>query len=230
MQKEKAKKSISIERPLYLKRILIAFAITCVIFFILFYITISVNYIVSQKTDKRINDFERNMEKIRNLSNNLQCNFVVEQEAKNILNDAVYKIGFLEEKFGKGDARVLEQKEYYSKLQYEHYLLLNELNKKCKINTVILFFIYDNSNNEELREKTDKMSFILGNYYAHNKEEIMLYSMDYNLNIEIINKILNENNITHAPVILNIETGYTSYPENVNELEEFVEEIKNETK
>lgn len=228
MQKKQVKENINFERPFYLKRILIAFIITCVIFLILFFISFSIDYSVFQKTNTRINDFEKNIEKLKNLSENFQCNPLLESEAKNILNDAIYKIGFLEEKFGKNDPRVIEQKKYYSKLQYEHYLLLKKINNQCRKNTIFLFFIYTNSDSEALKEMTDRLSFVLGNYYAQNKEHIMLYSIDYNLDLKFIKQMIKENNITHPPVVLNIETGKFIYADNIDDLTNFVKGIQNE--
>ena len=106
-------------------------------------------------------------------------------------------IGILEERLGKRDARVLEQKEVYSLLQARHFLYIKEHNEDCNENVSNILFFY--SNRKDYKDDAEKLGVMLSS--LKNQEEVMIYSFDYDLEGNLL-KILKEKYNVSRPNIL----------------------------
>jgi len=114
-------------------------------------------------------------------------------------------IGILEKKFGRHDKIVLKQKEIYSMLETQHFLLIKENNNQCNTKTQIIFFFY--SNLENFIDQADKIGFILSSFKKENPD-VMVYSFDYDLETNLINILKRRYNISEAnTVVINEETN-----------------------
>ena len=136
-------------------------------------------------------------------------------EASEKLDIVGSKLDLLEDRFGKHDNRVLEQKKLYSDLEHKHMLIVNEFNEKCKGGFNILLFFY--SNEGKLEEESKNMGFILGTYKKQNPEKAMIYSFDANLDYFLINELKEKNEIKNAPIA--VIKGNKIYIRNINEIE-----------
>jgi hypothetical protein len=98
-------------------------------------------------------------------------------------------ISLLEERLGKNNVQVLEQKKVYSLLEARHFLYLQEFNNKCNTNLDIVLFFY--SNKEEDKDRSDKLGFMLSSLKGRNSN-LMVYSFDYYLDSSLISLMKNK--------------------------------------
>ncbi len=122
-------------------------------------------------------------------------------------------VGILEERFGRYDEKVLKQKEIYSMLEVQHFLLIKENNLQCEIKTPIILFFY--SNEESDLDESEELGELLGVIYRRNPD-IKIYSFDINLNSDLI-KMLKDKYGVKEPltVVINEETKVVN-PGNIN--------------
>ncbi len=105
----------------------------------------------------------------------------------------------IEKKLGKDDPEVLNQKKLYTLLQIQHMLLIKNKNEKCSTEKPIILFFY--SNKENFEKQAEKMGYILSSYKKDNLNS-MIYSFDYNLDIEAIKTLKQIHGITTANQIV----------------------------
>lgn len=126
-------------------------------------------------------------------------------------------VGLLEERFGKYDSKVLKQKEIYSMLEIQHFLLIKENNLQCNNISTILFFY---SNSEDFIDEAEKIGYILSNFKNNNDKNIMIYSFDYNLNINLIKMLKTKYKITSPNEIIINEEILIKNLNNINEIKD----------
>lgn len=175
------------KRPLFTTRILAALGIALIIFIFAFLL----GYVVSFMKYNDVTVYQENMrykilsyETERELVSedcNLFSLYTLSIEMENIGT----LVSLLEEKIGKLDQRVLEQKKTYSVLEAQHFLFVTDYNKRCNksINTILFFY----SNKGSSKDPAEKIGFILGTLKNQNQDNLMVYSFDYDLDINIIN-------------------------------------------
>jgi len=113
-------------------------------------------------------------------------------------------IGRLEEKLGKDDEGVLFRKKFYSLIQLEHFEYVKSINKECdkNINTILFFY----SNKKDDLKKSEGIGSILSVLYERNKEDLVIYSFDMNLNSELITLLKEKYDVeTPVTIIINEE-------------------------
>ncbi len=177
-------------RPLYIGRIFLAFIIATIIFVSAFLISYGVSYSKSRsiaiaQEEIYYNLLNSQLEKQLMVFN---CDSFIPYEFATDLSTMGSLLGILEERFGKNDARVIKQKKIYSMLELQHYFLVKDYNLECNKSLNIILFFY--SNNENFIDSAEKIGFILSSLKTQNKE-VMIYSFDYDLNLNII-KLLKE--------------------------------------
>jgi len=94
---------------------------------------------------------------------------------------------------------------------------MNTLNEKCgrEINTILFFY----SNEEEDIENSERLGRLIGLLYERNKERIVIYSIDLNLDSEVIDSLKEKYNLTSESVVILNEKEKFYNLENIDELE-----------
>lgn len=127
----------------------------------------------------------------------------------------------LERKLGKQDENVLLRKKFYSLIEIEHFEFVKAFNGKCnpKVDTILFFY----SNNESKESKSEEAGKILGVVSSKNKE-LVIYSFDFDLNSDLVNKMETKYNIigSEVPVIIINEKTKLDMPANIREIEKYL--------
>ena len=135
------------------------------------------------------------------------------------LDNIGFKISILEKRFGKKDLRVLEKKKLYSDLEIMHFNLIKKFNINCNSGFTTLLFFY--SNEIGVIDESENTAFILSSFKTNNPSKIMIYSFDYNLDYETINKLKVEYNVSFAPSVL-INEKDLIYLKNIDNLKTYL--------
>ena len=129
-------------------------------------------------------------------------------------------IGDMETKFGKDDEGVLFRKKFYTLIQLEHLEFVSIVNEECGKDRDIILFFY--SNKKEYLEKSEKLGELLGVIYQKNREDLALYSIDLNLDSDILESLREKYGVENEPVIiLNEDQRFTDI-HNINEIEKLL--------
>jgi len=127
----------------------------------------------------------------------------------------------LERKLGKQDENVLLRKKFYSLIEIEHFEFVKAFNGKCspKIDTILFFY----SNNKSKAAQSEEAGKILGVIFSKNKE-LVIYSFDFDLDSDLVNKMETKYNITgsEVPVIIVNEKTKLDMPSNIQEIEKYL--------
>jgi len=132
------------------------------------------------------------------------------------LNNIGSIVGILEDRFGKQDEKVLEQKKIYTMLEVQHFLLINDYNNKCEGNIQNILFFY--SNQEEFKESAEKIGYILSSI-KNNNPEIMIYSFDYDLDSNLIEILKNKYFIEKPNTLVINQKTTVSMIKNIEDIE-----------
>lgn len=108
-------------------------------------------------------------------------------------------MGILEERFGKTDSKVLEQKKIYTLLQLKHFQLIKSYNDACSGEIKSILFFY--SNDKVFEQDAERKGRILSNIKKNN-QEVMIYSFDYDLDMNLIKLLIEEYNITQPNTLV----------------------------
>lgn len=151
---------------------------------------------------------------------------------KDICSDDTYKdiseelnyqgqiIGDIERKLGKNDEDVIFRKKFYTLIQIEHLEFIKRINEECNKNINIILFFY--SNEEDYLKQSERLGDLLGPIYERNKKNLVLYSIDLNLNSSLIRNLKEIHNVSKEPLILLNEDNRFSKIENINQIEDYL--------
>jgi hypothetical protein len=125
-------------------------------------------------------------------------------------------MGILEERFGKTDEKVLEQKKIYTLLELKHFQLATEYSEICdkKVNTILFFY----SNDKSFESDAERKGLILSNL-KKQKEGILVYSFDYDLDMNIIKLLKQKYNVTKPNTLVINEEIILESVTNINEID-----------
>jgi len=146
-----------------------------------------------------------------------------EETYQKISGDLGYQgqlIGQLEKRFGVNDPKVIFRKKFYTLVQLEHFEFIKLINKECNksINSILFFY----SNKEADLDNSEQLGKILEPIYHRNKDNLVLYSLDINLDSDIMKSLKEKYHIGNEPlVMLNEEHKFTQI-NNVNEIEQYL--------
>jgi len=126
-------------------------------------------------------------------------------------------MGILETRLGKNDKQVLEQKKIYTILQIKHFLAMKEYKEKCNSNITLILFFY--SNQKEDMGNSERTGFILQNLKAQNINDILVYSIDYHLDLSLVSTLKSVYNITIPDTVLVNEKEKLEKIQNINDIE-----------
>jgi len=205
-------------RPLYGKRIFIAFIIATILFAAGFLIGYAVSYskyqsISNSQENIRYNLLSLDLEKeLLSSSCTLFDPFSFAEELDN--NGRLLDI--LEQRFGKFDSRVLDQKKDYSMLGIQHLLLVNQYNKQCKGNITTLLFFY--SNDKDYASEAERIGTVLSTIKQQDNN-IMVYSFDFSLDSQLLRMFKARYNVTKPNIIIVNENKTIENLNGITELE-----------
>ena len=208
-------------KELPLLKVLLAFLVAILLFSSGLLIGYSVSYFKFQ-------DIYRSQESIRYniLSADLEKNFIascnpdVFSTISSELDEMGNVIDILEERFGKQDAQVIEQKKRYTLLEVQHFLTMKDYSKQCsnEINLVIFFY----SNSDLYKNQAEKIGYILNSIKKDNPDKIMIYSFDYDLDISIMRILKNVYNVSSPNVVVINEKDKITDISNKEEIEKYL--------
>ncbi len=212
------------EKKSYLLKYIIAFLISIVIFILIFVLAYSVSYLNYQRISYESNIIKDNIILLDELAlqfeDEFNCNNKILFESSERLDFVGNQIYTLESRLGNNDLRVLEQKKLYTQLEIQHFNIIRKLKLKCDGNFITVLFFY--SNEKEYIEESEKTGFILNSFKKDDPNRIMIYSFDYNLDIDILHNIKLNYNITKAPIILINEVDLI----HLNDVDELIQYLK----
>lgn len=204
----------------YLGKLLLSFIITLWVFSVIFLVSnyFSVlNYQGIANQNSLLNKSLRDMDSLLNKSG-ISCDSSLLFDSSEKLDIVGSRIALLEERFGKNDLRVLEQKKVYTDLELKHSKIIENFNELCSFNYSIFSFFYSNDN--DMSVESDRVGFILSTLKNSFPGKVMIYSYDFNLNYESIDNLKDKYNLTSAPMV--VVNGNSIYPENIVQLEKYL--------
>jgi len=127
-------------------------------------------------------------------------------------------IGQLEKRFGINDYRVLFRKKFYTLIQLEHFEFVKIINEECNKSINSILFFYSNEGTD--LENSEGLGDILATIYQKNKDNLVLYSLDLNLDSDIMRSLRKKYELGEAPVvIINEEQRFTKI-NHISEIEQ----------
>lgn len=167
------------------RKYVLVFLITATIFFIAFSIS---NY----SNQKRIENIESIEDKIALdlLSSEVQFNLFKEFSCRGVdnpilsgeLNSIAEKLSYTEENLGIANPEVIRLKKYYSILEIKDYLLMQQVNQKCKEKTLFILYFYSNQGD---CEDCKRQGYVLTEL-REEFPELRVYSFDYDLDFPMM--------------------------------------------
>ncbi|MEM4270995.1 MAG: hypothetical protein QXO70_02775 [Candidatus Pacearchaeota archaeon] len=206
-------------REFYIERLVLSFLIASLAMLMVFSFAYWISYKNYQGVTNRVNIVEENLLELRKLGANLSCDERILIESSKRLDEIGSKIGLLESTIGKNDLRVIEQKKLYADLEIEHFNIVRNLNYICNRSFITILFFY--SNEEELRDESERVGFILGTFKKRAENRIMIYSFDYGIDYETINRLKKKYEINAIPIIVVNEKDKIIL-RNINQLDKYM--------
>ncbi len=210
-----------IKRPLYILRILISFVIATVLFLSGFFVS---NLISQEKYD----DISFSQEELRYQLFSLELqreilssscdNFDYSRFSQELGEMGGY-LTILEERLGKKDKRVLEQKKVYSMLEVQHFLFIKDYNENCDDDFTTILFFY--SNEALYLDKATRLGFIL-EALKSQEDNVMIYSFDYDLDSDLINALKLKYEIENQNTLILNEEIKIEDLKNINEIKQYL--------
>lgn len=169
-----------------MNRFIFALIITILLFLTIFLISYSVSYSQYQKVSReqtlvlsRILNFD-----IKNSLLGQSCVSLSSNELSLELDHMGSILNLLEERLGKANPNVLEQKKLYAAIETEHFIYVLNYNQDCGKNVSLVLFFY--SNLEPFSRTADSIGYSLSSIKADRNQDVMVYSFDYDLDSEVI--------------------------------------------
>lgn len=129
-------------------------------------------------------------------------------------------IGQLEKRFGVNDHRVIFRKRFYTLVQIEHFEFVKIINEECNksINSILFFY----SNKDADLDNSERLGNILGSIYQKNKDNLVLYSLDLNLDSDIMRSLSKKYQIKDKPVVIINEDQRLTKINHISEVEQYL--------
>ena len=202
------------------KRYILAFVIATVIFVAGFGFTNIITYLEYQRVSSLQGPTSYQIFQDKLQYSLFGADICAEDTYLKISKDLSYQgqmIGDVEEKLGIDNPNVLFRKKFFTLIQIEHLEFVKLINQECNKDINIILFFY--SNKKQDLDESERLGDILGPIYQRNKDNMVLYSLDMNLDSEIIESLKEKYNVTESVVILNEEQRFTKI-NNIREIEE----------
>jgi len=138
------------------------------------------------------------------------------------LNNLTGKLSYMEESLGVGNAEVINLKKYYSLLQIKDYLLVKQVDKKCRIKPITIIYFYSN---KEACDDCKKEGYVLTTL-REKYPELRIYSFDYNLDLSAIKTMRSIQGVTNTfPALVIGDKPYYGF-KSIEDIEKIIPELK----
>lgn len=194
-------------RPPYFGKLILAFILGTLIFCSVFLLGYTISYYKMQATSLAQEDLRYQL-----------LSFQIEDELAgencqtfnpNRFASEMDRIGsiisLLEERLGKNNAQVLNQKKIYSLLEARHFLYVKKHNVNCNNSVPIILFFYSNLNG--YKDEGNRMGYMLTTL-KNEDPTVMIYSFDYDLDSGVTDLIKEQYNITSPDKLVINEVTY----------------------
>ncbi len=209
-----------VDRSFYPGRIVLALVISIAIFIAVFSFAEYVSYRNYQQISERNTFVQDSLNELEAILANISCDERVLFSASERLDQVGAGLALLENRIGKSDARVLEQKGLYSELELRHFKIVSELNRACNHSFLTVMFFYSNS--EASIDESELAGAVLRTFKNRAPERVMIYSFDYNLESEVVRDLIENYSIKSAPSFFIDERDIISDIQNINQLESYL--------
>lgn len=215
---EKVKRKISMTH-------VIAFIISILLFFVGILMGLQFSYYGMSEVERGFEEL-KNDEYIMEIlilmeeSDELSCGFYEKQMEK--FNSDTYEFGKMldraENAKGKYDPEVMKLKSSYSLMELRDSLLLKQIEKKCNISKIIVYYFYSNGEDYDLRRDQGKVLDMV----KRESPIIMIYSFDINARSPVTDLMREKYNITSVPAMIINDKKYEGF-RNYDELTKIIE-------
>ncbi|MEK9184874.1 MAG: hypothetical protein AAB866_01765 [Patescibacteria group bacterium] len=213
-----------------IKKYIIVFLITTIIFFTAFWISQTLN-------DKKMSDIRASEDKISIDILTLETQFELLQETSSCkkidgsiltdeLNSLADKLSYAEDHNEIGSQEVDQLKKYYSLLEIKDFLLTKKVQEKCNIHPVAIVYFYSNKRN---CDDCQKQGYVLTSL-RENYPQLRVYTFDYDLDSSAIQTLISLHEIgNQLPAIMindKVYNGFQSIENIKKELPSLTQTIK----
>lgn len=205
---------------------IIVFAITATIFFGAVIIS---NYL----TNKRLEEVRGIEDKISldiiasetqfALLKELSCKAIDHTTAfSDELNNLAKKLTHMENSLGDTNSDVINLKKYYSLLQVKDYLLIKQINERCRVKPITIIYFYSNADDCSDCKKEGYVLTSLREQYP----ELRIYSFDYNLDLSVVKTMKSIYGIKNTlPALIIAEEPYYGFND-MEDIEKLIPDLK----
>ncbi len=123
-------------------------------------------------------------------------------------------IGILENRLGKRNQAILNQKRTYSLLEARHLIYVRDHNNRCDNKVPIIIFFY--SNIKPYQEESERLGFMLST--LKKSENVMIYSFDSDLEASFLSILKKKYGVEEPNTLIVNKKLLTSPPKNIDEL------------
>lgn len=221
MARKSNSKIKSRREPLPWVRLFFALVIASISFTLLFLLAYSISYLNYQGINEQNNLISGYLEDLDFYLDDVSCDDEILYEASERLDRVGSRISILEDRFGKDDERVLDQKKLYTDLEVKHFGIIKVLNERCDEDFVSVLFFYSNSEADDMGERSESMGYILSAFKQDNPERVMVYSFDYDLDSGTIDGLKEKYGLTGSPIAV-VNEEESVYVRNIDDLEVYL--------
>jgi len=205
------------------KRYLWAAIIALVLFFLIIQVSYFISYLEFERVASLQDPISYKIFEDKLAYNLFGKDACTEDTFKEITSDLRYQgqlIGQLEERFGINDHRIIFRKKFYTLTQIEHFEFIKLINEECNrsINSILFFY----SNEAEDLDNSESMGNILGPIYQRNKENLVLYSIDLNLDSDLVRSLKEKYGVGEEPVVIVNEDQRFTQISHISEIEQYL--------
>lgn len=207
------------KREFYLRRLFFAFLLTNLLFLFIFVFSYSVSYLNYERIVDQNKVIQGYIDKIDMGLNQSTCSYGLLFETSEKLDYVGNNLEVLEKRFGSEDYRVVEQKTLYSQLEEKHFEIVKYLNDKCNSSFITILFFYSNDNQHF--EDSRFEGYLLDSFKREHPNRVMIYSLDYALQLDFIQNYLNKYNITEIPQVV-VNEKDVMYVSDIDKLDKYL--------
>jgi len=119
----------------------------------------------------------------------------------------------LEQKFGKTNKDVMEQKKLYQDVQLKTLRLIERINEKCDREWNIILFFYTNEENDKKgnAKLSESQGYVLNTISKDYPDNVRIFAFDVNIADSGVDELMKSYNITSAPSLVINKKSYNRF-------------------